>query len=244
MNHQIFFLAFGFFDLKEMLVLRMVNKENLALVQDQYMSDKKELSFLERVRSIEKKDWKTESTQPYKGRLRMQWNQSLPPIFPWQTWPYFPKMVSYFVSPWFLKRRGLETIPLFEFPTKKKIWKIRIKIFLEILEDEEDVFGIGVTTCPEQGKFIGMGSSSLGYHLDDGLLCQDGCLLHQIQPTKEKQNVWLEIDYQEGKWCVFIDEQKKFESPFYGEFLYKRLYVVIAGEIERHLEFNVDIEFL
>lgn len=252
----IFDLSSSFFSRSEILSLRCVSKEVKELVSSRYKANLgKKKSFLQKCRELNpKEDWiliksyypsfRLQHNHIGSHRLYLKWKQPLQPIFPVSLWPkwlrFLPEMISFDWIQWF--KKDMKICPLFCTNCEDEIWNPSCILKILKFESEEDQLGIGISTHPnKKDSFIGMDPFSIGYHLDDGMICHDGYVFKRVSKASIGDEIKISIDYCKGKLKIEKNDHILHEQTLCGQFLKKPLYFLVTGILEFSYDLNIKI---
>lgn len=233
------FHLFNFLHQQDVLNLRLTNK-----IMQQEMDNlipptnrKDNLSFKEKMRFVKKTK---ETVKHPKGNFFISSKMPLPPIYPPKKIPFFYR----FLPSWCF---GLlkKSFPLY-FSKKEEGWKIGLSVKFKKHTHPEDILAIGISTKDYQPHLAGLTPCSLGWHLDDGIICYDGCILQKpdhYMPFNlaPDDTLYLEIDYLNKTMTGFINQEKISTYSLFGDFLWKKLFFVWSGQTMSSNEFLLTI---
>lgn len=250
-----FELSIPFLSNECQLSFRLVSRQCKEQLDNFFKPTLKGLSFLEKKRSIAKKNWISSEGKRFpiclkefspNKNFQLWWDQPLAPLCPKSTWPMFLKYIpSFFVSTFILKWFKHHSYPLFD-ENKKQIWEIRLKIHLKKIKLKEDWVGIGFSTQQRDSSFVGLSPHSIGYHIDDGLICYDSSIYFRTKSSKGMlipKNIQLSLDYRDGSWEILEDDVSVYKNFLYGDFLTKPLFLVVSGSLDSICFLDVNISY-
>lgn len=232
----LFELSFDHFSLQDMLRLRSTNKKIKAMIDSRYKPHLKSFSFVEKSRHIDPNtDWSTQKT--YSNDFTIQkfylvWNQRLPILS-----PYRKNFFSWF--------RSNPCKPLC-WGRQEKSWEASLILKINQL-DPNDLVGIGVSNLRICRSFLVgyYGSESLGFHLNQGIICKDNSLYYneKVSPAQAGDEICMSVHYKTKKISITKNKKKIYERSLRGSFLSKPLHFIATGimKCSYDLDFHIGV---
>lgn len=168
----------------------------------------------------------------------------LPSIAPLVFWGKFWRWCSLFVSLKLLQKwSSFIPSPVF---CPEPVWCIHMSVLIDEIPDRQNQhvndddtavafpIAIGIFTGEVPRNHIGLTHYSIGYHSDDGYVCNDGIVIGRLGKFEKGDIIFVGIDYRRGSVYFCKRGTSPCWFPLHGEFLSSRLHFAVSMDNRQH----------